>query len=100
MSMYRNRYFLLGTLFILLGVQFRMIDSFVLNESATRALAKITKETSVAETSTMSNLMMQIYPTPTKKVTPPRWLGLAFMAVGAVMTCHAISIPRYHHQHD
>ncbi len=37
MSMYRNRYFLLGVLLLLLGIQFRMVDSFVLNESATRA---------------------------------------------------------------
>lgn len=100
MSMYRNRYFLLGTLFILLGVQFRMVDSFVLNESATRALARVSEETSVADNSTMSNLMLQIYPKPTKKVTPPRWLGLAFIAVGAVMGCHAVSIPKYSHQQD
>lgn len=100
MSMYRNRYFLLGVLFILLGVQFRMIDSFVLNESATRALAKIGKETSVADNSTVSNLMLQIYPKPQKRVTPPRWLGLAFIAVGAVMGCHAIALPRYHYQPD
>ena len=100
MSMYRNRYFLLGVLFILLGVQFRMVDSFVLNESTTRALAKISKKTSVADNSSMTNFMMQIYPKPTKRITPPRWLGLAFIAVGAVMGCHAISLPRYHHNND
>jgi hypothetical protein len=95
MSMYRNRYFLLGTLFILLGIQFRMVDSFVLNESATRALAKITKQTAVADNSAMSNFMMSVYPNPTKRVQPPRWLGLAMIAIGTVMSCHAISLPRH-----
>ncbi|NNE00705.1 MAG: hypothetical protein HKN47_25600 [Pirellulaceae bacterium] len=98
MSMYRNRYFLLGILLLLLGIQFRMVDSFVLNESATRALARLNKETSVADNSAMSNFMMQIYPKPTKRVQPPRWLGLALIAVGAVICCHAVAIPRYHHQ--
>ena len=98
MSMYRNRYFLLGTLLILLGVQFRMIDSFVLNESTTRVLAKISKQTSIADNSAMSNLMMQLNPKPMKRVEPPRWLGLALLAVGAVISCHAIAIPRHDHQ--
>ncbi len=98
MSMYRNRYFLLGTLLILLGVQFRMIDSFVLNESTTRVLAKISKQTSIADNSAMSNFMMQLNPKPMKRVEPPRWLGLALLAVGAVISCHAIAIPRHDHQ--
>lgn len=98
MSMYRNRYFLLGILLLLLGIQFRMVDSFVLNESATRALARLNKETSVADNSGFSNFMMRIYPKPMKRVEPPRWLGLALIAVGAVITCHAVAIPRHHHE--
>ena len=95
MSMYRNRYFLLGVLFILLGIQFRMVDSFVLNESATRTLAKVTKSEPVAESTMFSSFVMRVVPKPTKRVTPPRWLGLAMIAVGTVISCHAIAIPRY-----
>lgn len=95
MSMYRNRYFLLGVLLILLGVQFRMVDSFVLNEPATRVLAKVTKTEPVAENSMFSSLVMRVAPKPTKRVTPPRWLGLAMIAVGSVITFHAVAIPRY-----
>ena len=73
-----------------------MVDSFVLNEPATKALARITEKTSVADNSTMSNFMMQIYPNAKKQVTPPRWLGLALIAVGTVISCHALAIPRYH----
>jgi len=95
MSMYRNRYFLVGLLLLLLGIQFRMVDSFVLNEPATRALARITKKTSVADNSPMSGVLMQLYPQARKQVRPPRWLGLALIAVGAVISCHAITIPRH-----
>ena len=68
MSMYRNRYFLAGILLILLGIQFRMIDSFVLNESATRALARIDKSAPVADNSGMSSILMQMYPKPVKRI--------------------------------
>ncbi len=94
MSMYRNRYFLAGALLILLGVQFRMVDSFLLNESTTRALARITKSTPVADNSTMSSFLIQVHPKPMKRVTPPRWLGLAMIAVGVVLSSHAIAMPK------
>jgi hypothetical protein len=92
--MYRNRYFLLGILLVLLGIQFRMVESFVLNERATRTLARVTKTTPVADNSSMGSIMSYIYPKPTKKVEPPRWLGLALIAVGSVVSLHALSIPR------
>jgi hypothetical protein len=93
--MYRNRYFLAGILLILVGIQFRMIDSFVLNESATRALARVSKRATVANNaSATSMLMLSAYPNPTKRVEPPRWLGLAMIAVGSIVACHAIAIPK------
>ena len=94
MSMYRNRYFLAGILLVLLGVQFRMVESFVLNESATRVLARVSKKTT-ADNSAMTDMLMQIYPNQTKRVEPPRWLGLAMITVGAVISCHALAIPRH-----
>lgn len=94
MQMTRNRYFMLGVLMILLGIQFRMIDSFVLNESTTRALARMSKQTSVASSDSFGDFLMQVHPRPTKRVSPPRWLGLALIAVGTVVSLHAIAIPR------
>ena len=94
MSMYRNRYFLAGILLILVGIQFRMVDSFVLNESATRALARITKSDDVASTMGMSSILNSVYPVSRKRVEPPRWLGLALIASGSIMACHAVAIPK------
>lgn len=94
MSMYRNRYFFAGILLILVGVQFRMVDSFVLNESATRVLARVSKGDAVATNAGMSSLLLSVYPTPTKRVEPPRWLGLAFIAVGTIVSFHAVAIPK------
>ncbi len=92
--MNRNRYFLLGILLILLGCQFRMVQSFVLNEPTTRALARVTKTKPVASSDAMSTFLMQVYPHPTKRISPPRWLGLATIAAGAVITLHSVAMPR------
>ncbi len=94
MSMYRNRYFLAGILLILVGIQFRMVDSFVLNESATRALSQVTTSDAFADNSSMNSILMSVYPSQTKRVEPPRWLGLAMIAVGSIVACHAIAIPK------
>lgn len=95
MEMNRNRYFLLGVLLVLLGIQFRMIDSFVLSEPATRALARVSKNTPVANNDSMTAFLMQVHPSPMKRVTPPRWLGLAMIAIGSVVSLHAIAMPRH-----
>lgn len=96
MSVYRNRYFLLGILLVLLGVQFRMVESFVLNERATRTLARVTQKSSVADNSSgMGAFLGYVTPAPTKRVEPPRWLGLALIAAGTVMGLHAVAIPKH-----
>jgi hypothetical protein len=92
--MNRNRYFLLGILLILLGCQFRMVQSFVLNEPTTRALVRVTQTKPIASSDTMSTFLMQVHPNPTKRIAPPRWLGLATIAAGAVITLHSIAMPR------
>lgn len=94
MKLTRNRCFLLGVLLILFGIQFRMVESFVLNEQATRALAKVSRQSSVASRDSLNSFLLQVHPKPTKRVTPPRWLGLACIAVGSVLTLHAVAMPK------
>jgi len=95
MQFTRNRYFMAGMLLVMLGIQFRLVQSFVLNEPTTRAIAKITKQSPVASNApSMTSFLLQVYPNPKKKVEPPRWLGLAMVAVGAVVALHAIAMPK------
>jgi hypothetical protein len=96
MEFTRNRYFMAGMLLILLGIQFRLVHSFVLNEPATRTLIKLSKNGPVAanNTSPLNTLFMQVAPSPKKQVVPPRWLGLAMVAAGVVISLHAMAMPR------
>lgn len=94
MSLYRNRYLLAGLLLLFVGIQFRMVHSVVLNESTTRAMAKLGNQTVVTQQSTMSNFLLRVVPNPTKEITPPRWFGLSMITVGMVIVCHAVVIPK------
>ena len=95
MSFYRNRYFLSGILLILLGLQFRRVESFVLNERSTRFVARMTNTPLVDNTTTLGSIFEPVTPVPRKRVTPPRWLGLSMIAIGCVITCHSFVIPRH-----
>ncbi len=84
-----------GVLFILLGIQFRMVQSFVLNEPTTRTLARVTKQAPIAaQNQGLTSFLMQVHPSPKKKVEPPRWLGLAMVTIGVVFSLHAVAMPR------
>ena len=43
MEFNRNHYFMLGLVVLALGIQFRFVDSYVLNEQATQVAAKVLK---------------------------------------------------------
>jgi hypothetical protein len=95
MSLYRNRYFLVGILLILLGLQFRRVESFVLNEQSTRFMAKMTDTPLVDNSTPIGAFFEPVTPKPRKRVRPPRWLGLSMIAVGCVITFHALVIPKH-----
>ena len=95
MSLYRNRYFFAGLLLVLLGLQFRRVESFVLNEQTTRMMARMTNTPMVDNSTAFGALFEPVAPAPKKRVTPPRWVGLSMIAIGAVISLHAVVIPRH-----
>ncbi|MBL8871380.1 MAG: hypothetical protein JNK90_16495 [Planctomycetaceae bacterium] len=90
----RNRYFTIGVIVFLLGIQFRMVDSFVLNEPSTRALAKFGQQTQMASNDPATEFIINNHPSPKKTVRPPRWLGWIMLTSGAVMCLHAFALPK------
>jgi hypothetical protein len=93
MNMDRNRYFMFGIVLFLLGLQFRIVDTFVLNESSTRALVKFAQNSKIASNNPIANSYMDAT-SPKKSVKPPNWLGFIFLTVGGVMALHAMVLPR------
>jgi hypothetical protein len=82
----RQHILLAGLLLFLLGVQFRLVESFTLNERSSRFVAA-----QLGDGGGRQGLAWQGMPL-RKVVEPPRWLGLALMSVGAVLTAKSLSM--------
>ena len=94
MEMNRHHYFLLGLVILFAGLQFRMVESFVLNEDTTRfvseKLGSSTEQASVGmfDAFTGGNSPVK------KSLKPPVWVGWALVSVGSVLILHALSMPK------
>lgn len=78
---------IVGILLFLAGVQFRMVESFTLSEKSSHFVA-----------AQMGGQLQQqsVWATVpgNRVVAPPRWLGLALMSVGSVLTLKGIALGR------
>jgi hypothetical protein len=90
----RNQYFMLGLVILLLGLQMRMVETFVLNEKASRFVAeRLTPAMSEADEGGRSYLA-SVGPTQRRTLRPPPWLGYALMSIGAVLILHSLAMKR------
>jgi len=104
MEFNRNQYFLVGMIILLLGIQFRVVKTFVLTEKVTLFLAektgKITPETAQAVEATRTT--PSLFPgvrrpaesMTQKSIEPPPWIGWALISVGAVLILHSLAMTR------
>ncbi len=91
----RNRYFMIGVLLFLLGIQFRSVESFVLNEPSTRMLARFTTGSQYASAQDFgTSLYLNVHPSPKKQMKPPTWLGYVLLTAGGVICLHAMVLPK------
>ena len=105
MEMNRNQYLMLGIVVLLLGVQFRMIESFVLNAEASKAIAaRVPKgaknKGSAASVVPAFSQQPQIAAAgpivALRTIKLPDWLGWCCISVGAVLVLHSLAMPRPH----
>ena len=84
-----TRIFLMGVIILIIGVQLRAVDTFVLNETATKIVNSRLKQ-SATESDTYSAFAgLTAYPADTlavieqppakRSISPPRWLGGRFV---------------------
>lgn len=92
MELNRNHYIVIGIVLILLGVQVKMVDSFVLNESASQRLLPKSQRTLSSDLTAFAQVA-----TPgsaRKTIKPPPWAGWLVISAGAVLTLHALAMPK------
>lgn len=93
MELNRNHYLGIGLVVLLLGLQFRFVDSFQLTEETTTFLAKrLKKETPVTQ-SPLATLFGRANPSMMKKtIRPPKWLGWSMISIGSVLVIQSLGM--------
>ncbi|MEI6241226.1 MAG: hypothetical protein WCR51_12620 [Planctomycetia bacterium] len=85
----KTQYLLIaGLLLFFTGMQFRMVESFTLSEPSSQFVSA-----QMGARPQQQQSMWGIGPG-RKVVEPPRWLGLALMSVGSVLTLKGIALSR------
>ena len=94
MDINRNQVFVVGMVLLFLGIQFRLVDAFVLTPKATKLLAEQTKHP-VATASDTVEVLAGLSPSlPAKTLRPDDWVGWLLMSVGAVLILHSWTMAR------
>ncbi len=96
MELNRNHFFVMGIILIFLGIQLRYVESFVLNETSSRFVAKRLdwNGSRSADARPFPNLLSVVSPTSRRTVRPPRWVGWSLISVGAVFVLHSLVMRR------
>ena len=89
MELNRNHYFLAGVVLLLMGIQLRMVDSYVLNEQSTRALNARSASSGPLN---VPPFIAGVSTPPRKVVKPPVSLGWAVLSIGSVLILHALAM--------
>ena len=94
MGLKRNHYLMLGIFFLLVGLQFRLIERVVLNPESTLFLAHHVGTKTDATTTRVLHAAGFEPALPRKEFESPRWCGWAFFAFGSVLVFRSIMVPR------
>ena len=92
-----RRFFMIGAILLLLGAQLRVVDSYVLTQKASQFVEARLHTSGLADGGLYDptfRYSVGPYPAPKKTFTPPRWIGWAFLSVGAVLILHGITLSR------
>jgi hypothetical protein len=97
MELNRNQYFLAGLVCVMLGIQLRLVETYVLNERATQFVARRMQQINgqqVASASELPTLFASPGTLPGERVHPPKWLGWSLVSVGSVLVLYSLALKK------
>lgn len=92
MEFTRNHYLIIGFLLFVMGLQFRYVTSFVLNEKASQFVDRRLGNGTAAPKRSFFSFGSPRASTNHRVVSPPRWLGWSLMSVGGVLFCFSLTM--------
>ena len=85
MKIRRRHLFVLGLVLLLMGAQFRVIEGYVLNDTATRFLAEHFGDPPTTPKGAVTRAYLATGAPATYTVRPPRWIGYSMLSIGFVL---------------
>jgi hypothetical protein len=89
MDLNRHQFLFLGLFILLIGLQFRYVQAYVLTPQTTQFLAERTGQATPA-----TSMMLASGAAPRKVVQPPDWLSWCLISVGAVLALHSLAMQK------
>ena len=94
MEITRNQYFMAGLVLLLLGIQFRMIESVELKEQFATFIAERTDHPLIS-VSAQTPILAPVQSTAINRVMhPPEWVGWMLLSLGGVLVLHSLAMPK------
>ena len=94
MEFNRNQYFMFGLVLLFVGIQFRLVETFVLNEKTSRFIAERVQPAVAGADGSSRPFLPAVGPAPRRTVRPPQWLGWALMSIGSVLILHSLAMSK------
>jgi hypothetical protein len=94
MEINRNQYFLMGIVVLFVGLQIRAVETYVLNERASKFLAERLGPMLADADNSASQFVAATGTVPRRTVKLPTWVGYAVISVGAVLVLHSLAMKR------
>lgn len=89
MDITRNQYFFAGLACLLMGLQFKMVETIELTPEFTQFLAERTGHPLASVSAATQTMTQSDKPLVKKTIRPPDWLGYSLMSIGSVLILHS-----------
>ena len=87
-----------GVIFLALGIQLRLVDSYELNDAASKAVTKkaIDQQEPMQQRTSLfvSQVSEQMGVSQRRVIRPPDWIGWLLSSIGVVLIMHALAMKR------
>jgi hypothetical protein len=94
MEISRNQFYMAGLVLLLLGIQFRMIDSVELTEQFAKFIAERTDHPLISVSAQTPVPAADAAVAISRVVHPPEWLGWMLLSLGCVLVLHSWAMPK------
>ncbi len=94
MELNRNQIFAAGIFFLLLGIQFRFVEQFVLTPHFTRLVVELFSHPLAFADGATEALTNKPPNVGSKTIRPPEWIGYAFLSLGAVLFLQSLTMKK------